>query len=162
MRGRIAALLLLLTVALLSDEDLISTSRIPEIGLSGAFRHPRHRVGGKLSSLWFHGARASPLLSLEQRLSNQDDGEIEEEFSILTENVATDGVSSHSTNPRWPPFRNETKAIEEALGYSWSFPGGTKVPMGWADPRLRGGQMLDVSIYSPFHHESASVLPLKC
>jgi hypothetical protein len=165
MHGRVAALLLLLTVALLSDEDFSPTSKIPEIVLSDAFPYAQYRIGGRRSLSWIPGARASPLLLLEQRLSGQDDREIEKELSILTENAAANGFSSHSTDPRWRQFRNETKAIEEALEHSWRFPGGTKVPMGWADPRLRGGQMLDVSIqsiYGHFHHKLASVVSLKC
>jgi len=143
MSGRLAAILLLLTVVLLSDEDPYSASRIPEIALFDAFRHTQHRVGGRRSSRWIPVARASPL---EHRLSTEEDGKAGEEAYIMIENGTIDEASPLSTDLRWKPFRNETRSIGDTLGDPWIFPGGTKVPMGWADPRLRGGQMLDVSI----------------
>lgn len=150
MRGNLAAVVLLLTVALLSDDDRPSaappTSDIQEETFWDVFRVSRRRVERTSSSSWFPGARASPLGRLENRPLPQEIINIDIDDLSPKEEPALDESSSRSTESEWRPSKNDTQLMNDLHGGQWSLPGGSNVPMGWADPRLRGGRMLDVGI----------------
>lgn len=141
------AVVVLLTILLLDDLSSISSSH-------SHFNSPQYlfqpSAKPKLGSiepergrlLRWSGAKASPLLHQEP-FSSSDDTEYHHRGANIQETSSiTDTNDENQARQRWrASYKNES---DDHFNED-EFTRGAKVPMGWADPRLKGGRMLDVS-----------------
>jgi hypothetical protein len=153
MQGR-SATLLLLTLATFLDE-LLHLAGI----LSSEHTSKQHSSHLRYhSSSLYTRPRWWPVLAAAGSPVTQPESQIQPIISQLEQDTAEiiRNGDAHTTQTRWTiaildpnpqPESQRLLAIEEN---ELDVRPGSNAPMGWADPRLRGGQMLDVRLSAPF------------
>jgi len=156
MQGR-SATILLLTLATFLDElldlaSVLSSEHTPKPHLSHLRHHSSSPHARPSNHRWWPilAAAGSPVIQPESQVRP-----IIRQGEHNTAERIRNG-DAHTTQTRWaldnvePNPQLESQRLLELEESESDVRPGSNAPMGWADPRLRGGQMLDVRIH-PLH-----------
>jgi hypothetical protein len=143
--------LLLLTIALLLEETLRILLPCTQDGSRSDLRPGScapNDVERRKRSLWLSGALASPILEARNQSGSSQSIQGSTLEDVLQDYAPVMSAESTSRQTRLQRVGSPTNGQDDMDEQHLLPPSTMYAPMGWADPRLRGGQMLDVSLKS--------------
>ncbi|KAG8838824.1 hypothetical protein FRC18_002498 [Serendipita sp. 400] len=147
---RCRLVVLVLTIALISDIGLQSRHRYlcDAVNADNTAEVAQwcDRIGKHGSFEWL-GASASPLRNVEEVTIMSSIGETGDTGHFSAWNFSEhDDTGRQPLNSRWSESSVGREGTREYDIFTLEIPHRTEVPMGWVDPRLRGGRMLDFTL----------------